>query len=251
MVVAVLVLGAATGCEDDEHFPPGEGGGPSGGGGSGQNDGGGGAADAGTSDASTVDGGAALAGELCDVTDVRSPLGCANVDLTGIEVRAVGSDATDLTNAQGDFTLSGEFETDQLLSVGRDEDSTRLSLVRVEDWDLVTLRIPRVDGDAWNELLGNIGTNEEPGTASIALFVVAQLDGLPVPGAQVSAISGTVIFYDDDSVTGWTPTGATGLFGAALILSVPAEDSAAVTVNDIDFVIPLQADHLTFARIRV
>jgi hypothetical protein len=250
VMVAVVVLGAAAGCQDDEHFPPGEGGGSGGGGGSTQNDAG--PADAGP-DASTGDGGATLAGELCDVSDdVRAPLACPNADLSDIEVRAVGSTATDETDADGDFTLPGSFDGDDLLAIGTVDGSTRLSLARVDNWDLGSLRVPRVDTADWNQLIATIGTNEPDGSASIALYVVAQLDGLPVVGAAVSTVSDTLVFYDAGAATEWDPLGGTGAFGAALILSVPADvDTVQVTVNDIDFPIPVRPDHLTWARVRV
>ncbi len=250
VMVVVLVLGAAAGCKDDEHFPPGEGGGPSGGGGSGQIDGG--PADAGP-DASTGDGGATLAGELCDVSDdVRAPLACPNVDLSDIEVRAVGSGATDDTDADGDFRLTGDVEDADLLSIGTVNGSTRLSLAPVADWDLASLRVPRVDTDDWNQLIATIGTSEPDGSASIALYVVNVENGLPAVDAAVSTVSDTLIFYDAGAATEWDPLGGTGVFGAALILSVPADvDTVQITVNDIDFPIPVRPDHLTWARVRV
>ncbi len=252
VVVAVMVLWAAAGCQDDEHFPPGEGGGPSGGGGSGQNDGGGGAADAGPADASTVDAGAQLAGELCDVVDVRDPLDCpTNVNLSGIEVRALGSAATDLTDADGNFTLSGKFDTDLRLSVGSKGDGTRLALVPVADWNLGGVRAPRVDQDLWNQLIAAIGTNEPDGSASIALYVLDVVDGQPVIGAVVSTVSDTLIFYDDGAATEWNPIGGTGELGAALILSVPPEGTAEVTVDGVPFEVPVEPDHLTWARVEV
>ncbi len=236
VVVVAMFLWAATGCEDDEHFPPGEGGGPSGGGGSGQNDAGGGGADAGTSDANTGDAGPTLAGELCDVTDVRDPLACPNVDLNGIEVRAVDTSATDETDAQGNFRLSGEFDSDLLLSVGSKDDSTRLALVPVADWSPGGLRVPRVDLDIWDDLLGNLSTNEPDGTASIALYVVAQLDGLPVVGAVVSTVSDTVIFYDDGSSHRVEPDRRDRrLRGRPHPVGAAPRAARQVTVNDIDF----------------
>jgi hypothetical protein len=254
VVVVALVLGAAAGCQDDEHFPPGEGGGPSGGGGSNQNDaGGGGSIDAGTGDAGTGDAGATLAGELCDVSDdVRAPLACPDVNLSDIEVRAVGSGANDETDADGDFTLSGDVEDADLLSIGTVDGDTRLSLAPVADWDLASLRVPRVDTADWNQLIATIGTNEPDGSASIALYVVNVENGLPAAGVAVSTVSDTVIFYDAGAADEWEPLGGTGLFGAALILSVPADvDSVQVTVNDVDFPIPVRPDHLTWARLRV
>jgi hypothetical protein len=251
-VVAVLVLWAAAGCGEDEHFPPGEGGGPSGGGGSTQSDAG--PPDAGP-DASSGDGGAALAGELCDVSDVREPLACSTgVDLFGIEVRAVGTEATDETNPAGEFRLPGDFPDDQLLSIGSQEDETRLALLSVSDWTLVEVRPPRVAQDVWDDLIALIGSNDPDDRAAIALYVInLESEGQPAIGATVSAVSGTVIFYDDDaSLTGWSPSGATGTAGAALILSVPAEEGTVeITVDGFPFEISVEPDHLTWARVRV
>lgn len=250
-MVAVLVLWAAAGCEDDEHFPPGEGGGPSGGGGSGQNDAGGGGADAGGADA-----GPTLTGELCDVgDDVRRPLVCpTGVDLSQIEVRAADPQANDLTDGNGDFSLSGTFDGSELLSVGREQDNTRLALVRVSDWDLGALRIPRVDQDDWDQLIQDaIGTNEQTGTASIALYVV-NLDGIPVPDivVDVSDAGGALVYYDGGSPDEWIMLGDTGPLGAALILQVPVADGEVVLMVGTDpFEIPVAEDHLTWARVEV
>ena len=252
VMVAVLVLGAAAGCQDDEHFPPGGGGGPSGGGGSSQIDGGVGT-DAGP-DAGSGDAGATLAGELCDVTDVREPLSCSTgVGLAGIEVRAVGTDATDETNDAGEFRLGGDFPDDQLLTIGSLEDATRLALVPVRDWSLAEVRPPRVADDVWDDLIGLLDSDDPDDRAAIALYVIsAESEGQPAIGATVSAVTGTVIFYDDASLVGWSPSGATGTAGAALILSVPADqDTVEVTVDGNLFEIAVEPDHLTWARVRV
>ena len=253
VVVVAMVLWAAAGCQDDEHFPPGEGGGAGGGGGSGQIDAG--TADAGTADAAGGDAGAQLAGELCDVVDLRRPEFCSDVNLSGIEVRLLDEDVTDQTNADGRFSLDVEPEPDLLLQVRSENETTRLAVVRVDMWDQGGLRVPHVDKDVWDQLIeGSIGTNEPTGTASIALYVVSDLDGLPVPDVvvEVADSGGALVYYDGGSPDEWIMLGDTGALGAALIVQVPVADSAVVVmVGTVPIDIPVEPDHLTWARVEV
>jgi hypothetical protein len=245
VVAAAVSLAAQAGCQDDSHYPPGGGGGPSGGGGSGQ-------VDAGPPDAGpdAGDGGQALTGQLCDLDDLRDPRSCSTgVNLSGIEVRAVGDDATDDTDSAGRFRLNGSFPNGQVLSF--DGDGTRLALVRRSEWGVGTIQVPRVAQVAWADLIEDIGAKEPDDSATIVLYVLSLQDGNPLVGATVMAVSGTVIFYDDNSATGWSPSGATGAFGVALILSVTDQGTTQVTIDGVPFEVPVEPNHVTFARVSV
>jgi hypothetical protein len=255
VMVVALVLGAAAGCQDDEHFPPGEGGGPSGGGGSNQNDaGGGGSIDGGTGDAGTGDAGATLAGELCDVIDLRRPEFCSDVNLSGIEVRVLGEDASDLTNADGRFSLDVEPEADVLLEISSTDETTRLGLTRFDMWSQGGLRVPRVERDVWIQLIeGSIGTTDPEDLAAIALYV-RDLDGIAVPNVAVDLPdgAGSLVYYDAGAADEWSLLGTTGDYGAALIVQVPVADGTVVVmVGKVPIDIPVAEGRLTWARVRV
>ncbi|HKE18462.1 MAG TPA: hypothetical protein VKB80_26470 [Kofleriaceae bacterium] len=249
--VLVLALPVVAGCEDADHNPPGEGGGAPGGGSSG----GGGAADAGTADGgSNSDGGSGLSGQLCNVVDLRRPLDCLPAGLSGITVRDLASNASATTSASGNFTLAVDVDSNLVLTVGVGQDATRDALVPIGMWGGLGLRAPRVAQSVWDDILTNdVGASETTGTATIAVYVV-DLDGLSVSGAEVSTVSDDPVFYDDDSMQGWSGVAAaTGPRGAALILSVPAATTAdlVVTANGMTFnaTVPVRADTLTWARV--
>jgi len=259
--IAMVALLAAAGCKDDEHYPPGEGGGSGGGGGSGRIDGGGGASDGGIdgggpSDAG--DGGTLLAGQLCNVVDMRVPLECPGGDLDPIDVVELGSGTEATTDRDGTFSMPIPFDNGLALAVGLEDGDTRDSLLRAGQWDGGMVRAPRVAEDDWQAFLAFIDGLEMPGTASIAVYV--RDDDGPVAGAVVAVAGSKAIpFYDTDTGQQWSAAaGATGPFGAALLLSIPAaasNDIADITVtvggDDFDLSVPIAADQLTWARITV
>jgi hypothetical protein len=259
MVVATLVLWAA-GCQEKEHYPPGEGGGPGAGGGSDSTDAGidaGSLPDGGGPDGGTpgLDGAVALGGRLCNVTDVRDPLDpidCADTaDLGGIEVVEVVSGQSDDTDAEGRFDVTFAFDDGRILAVGRDDLTTRDALVPVDGWRAATFLVPRIAQSTWDALMTELG-EEQVGTASIALFL--RDGGVPVQGADVlSDPDAPRTFYDDAAVLAlWSEAASqTGPFGAALLLDVPADvlSEVNITVGAASFDLPIQADHLTLARV--
>jgi hypothetical protein len=257
MVVATLVLWAA-GCQEKEHYPPGEGGGPGAGGGTDRSDGGIDAGDlpdgGGLPDGNPgLDGAVALGGRLCDVTDVRDPLDCADTDLAGIDVVEVVSGKSDDTDAEGRFEVTFAFDDGRILAVGRDDASTRNALVPVDGWRAATFLVPRIAQSTWDALMTELGV-EQVGTASIALFV--RDGGDPVEGAEVlSEPDAPRTFYDDAAVLAlWSEAaGQTGPLGAALLLDVPADvlSEVNITVGATSFDLPIQADHLTLARVEL
>jgi hypothetical protein len=247
VVVAAVLLLCGTGCEEDEHFPPGEGGGPGGGGG--------GQVDAGDEDAGDEDAGEdQLRGRLCDVADVREPIPADADDCSaraGIDVAVLDSNASDETDADGNFSLDVEFDSSLDLAIDDDEDETRRALVRVDNWDEGGLRVPRVAQEIWDDLILSLSIQDTDGTAALLLYVEDAGDGQPVVGAVVSAIGDAIIHYDDDEdAEGWSLGDGTGPSGAALLVQVPAEQEViTVTVNAEDFDIPVQPDRLTWAKV--
>jgi hypothetical protein len=257
-VVVVLFLWALAGCGEDDHYPPGEGGVPGGGGGGGAggSDAGGGN-DAGTADASLGDGGVQLTGTLCDVSDVRQPLACPSTPLSGIKVVDTATNRSATTASNGAFSLPIGFEESLVLAIGRGVDPTRDALVPATMWDGQGVRAPRVAQTVWDALMNDIGGNEGTGTATIAVYVVDDLEKLPVMGAEVITVASDAVFYDDESsLQGWSSTAAvTGPRGAALLLSVPVASTAdfTVTVGGVVYpvTVPVEADELTWARVKV
>ncbi len=254
-VAAATILLALAGCQDDQHFPPGEGSGPggSGGGGAGNRIDGGARIDSGATDGSTgFDAG--IAGELCDVVDVRNPVACTVRAPSGIEVSVVGSSASALTDAMGEFELVGS-EPGAILKIAGDQ--TRTARVPADMWQGGSVRAPRVTQARWDALIGDIDGTEPDGTASIALYIIRTGSGEPVAGASVAVAGVDQVFYDDASVVGWTPGGATGTSGAVLLLSVPAElGQVSVTGAvgggaDFEGSVPVEAGVLTWARIEI
>src|SRR6266545_247914 len=166
-VVGVWVVAwALAGCQDTEHFPPGEGGGTGGGGGATRIDAAArpdAAVDAGELD---TDGG--LTGRLCSSADLRDPLAsCQSGDLSGIRVAVLGSDETRVTDSAGNFALPVGFEEGLFLAIGGQDDDTRDSLVPAEMWDGSGVNAPRVSDGAWEILIGGLNATEQPDTATI------------------------------------------------------------------------------------
>lgn len=233
----------ALGCTDTER-PPGGGGG---GGGGGSN---GGGVDASISDG---DAGSDLAGTVCGVLDVRDPLQCPTVDMSGIDLE-IGS-IQSITDEDGEFTFNLSPEDDYLVTIGQTDLTTRLALVDTGTWTDAAegLVVPAVSQDEWDDLTVAIGGLEPDGTASVVLYI--EDDNGPVPGAEVVAPAGTgqAPYYDNGAADNWDQVGLTGSFGAAIVLDVPAVASPVtfgilVDTESFEVAVPVAPDTLTFAR---
>jgi hypothetical protein len=253
MAVVVLVC-ALVGCGEDGHYPPGPGGGPGGGGGTDRID-----ADvrpdAEPSDAAIlIDAAAGFAGRLCDLVDLRQPLDCSGANLSGIDVVDPDSRASDLTDADGNFRLDVQLRADLALAVGVVDDDTRDAVVAAGMWDGGRVDAPRISQTSWDDLLVAIGAAEELGTASIVLYV-RDRDGDPVAGAEVTPPAGAADpYYDTVAAEQWAQGEATGAFGAAILLSVPADGAAQLSVDlgagaPRSVTVPVQAGMLSWARL--
>ena len=226
---------------------------PSGGGGGGGTGGGGGPIDA----SPPPDGGGRLSGTLCASLDLRDPLDCADINLTGVPVEPFAGGAGDTADADGDFALDLPADQSVLLRVGGGDDAIRDSVAATGEWPREDgLVIPIVRQDDWDDLLAILGAVEPDGTASLLLYILD--DGGPVTGAEVLPPEGTQQppFYDDGGATSWDQQGLTGAFGAALVVSVPALAPTAelsVIVDGTPFFgsVQVRPDHLTFARVRL
>jgi hypothetical protein len=242
----VIALLFAAGCPaEDTPPPPPSGGGGGGGGGSGGGD----EEDAGPGG----DAGTELSGRLCAAVDLRVPLACPAVDLSGIEV-AAGS-ASDTTGSAGTFTLAVDPSSDLVVSVSGGDVPVRSAVFSTDAWSGDDgLRAPTSDQIAWDDLVALIGGVEPDGTASIALYVEDQ-NG-PIAGAEILPPdgSGDAPYYDDGAADEWVQGGLTSIYGAALLFAVPAlggdaELTVAVDATSYPVTVPIEADSLTFARV--
>lgn len=253
-MAVVLLVCALVGCGEEEHYPPGQGGGPGGGGNTERID-----ADvrpdAEPSDAATsIDAASSFAGRLCDLVDLRQPLDCSGANLSGIDVLDPDSRASDLTDSDGNFRLDVELRADLALAVGLDDADTRDAIVAAGMWDGGRVDAPRISQSSWDDLLVAIGATEQLGTASIVLYV-RDGDGDAVAGAEVTPPAGAADpYYDTIAADQWAQGEATGAFGAAILLSVPAGGAAQLSVDlgsgaPLSLTVPVAAGMLSWARL--
>ena len=243
---ALLALFLAAGCPADDAPPPPPGGGGGGGGGGGS---GGGEEDAGV----YGDAGGRLTGRLCAAIDLRVPLACPSADLSGIAV-AAGS-ASSLTGDAGTFALDLDPDAVVLLSVSDGDTPVRPAIFSTGAWSGEDgLRAPTATLAAWDDLVATIGAIEPDGTASIALYVEDQAG--PIAGAEILPPdgSGDAPYYDDGAADAWSQGGLTSVYGAALLVAVPALGSTAQLTVVVDattytVTVPVDEDRLTFARV--
>jgi hypothetical protein len=254
-VAAAMILMALAGCQDDEHFPPGEGTGPGGGGGgTGDRIDSGSRIDGGAPDGSIdLDGG--ISGELCEVVDLRSPLACLDPAPSGIEVAVVGSEDRDQTDAAGQFNLDTTFDPNLRLAIGDDDEITRKALVPARMWDGGSVRVPHVTQARWDSLMMALGGIEPDGTASIAVYLVRSGTETPVAGATVEVEGADPAYYDEGTANDWSIGGETSLFGAAIVRGVSAPGEVVITVSvglqSVPETVPVEAGLLTWARIEI
>lgn len=246
--LAIAVAAGLSACvaeEDHGPFRPGGGGGT--GGGSSQ----GGDARPIDAPADDGDGGSALTGRICVVTDLRAPDACPVVaSRAGVTVSLVGSSATTTSASDGGFTLPVSASA-VVLDAAAGSPTFERSIVPATVGGVVDT--PVVTQAAYAAVLGSLGTVVPDGGGAVVAYVV---DGAsPATGVAFATIAGSSLapFYDNGSATAWTQSGGTGAAGVALLVDVPAGsvqlDGTAPDARVARATVPVVADAITFVEI--
>ncbi|MEZ4404854.1 MAG: hypothetical protein R3B06_33010 [Kofleriaceae bacterium] len=244
--VAMLLTAAACGAGDDSWVvrPPGGGGG-----------GVGGRVDAAPPDADRGDAGAGLTGQVCVVSEFRTPDACPDVAAArGVTVRRLGDATGAISDGAGGFTLD---LTDAVvvLEVGAGAPTLIPALVPVRN-DGTRVAAPVATEAAWLELVAATGTVHASGTGAVVVYI-DDADGTRAEAAELDppAAAATGAFYDRASGA-WVPAGGTGPAGVAVLVELPP-GSYTLTgrdVTDRPFTlagVPVAADAITFTRVRL
>jgi hypothetical protein len=245
--VLILALGALAGAcageEDHGPFHPGGGGG--GGGGTG--------GDARQTDAAVLgDGGALLAGQVCVVTDLRSPRACPAVtEREGVDVTVRGTTTTTTSAANGGFSLP---VTEAAVTLVLADASTPL----VRSYVPVPVTGAAVDAPvatrvAFDAAIASLGTVVPDSGGTVVAYV--RDVSAPATGVAFSTIAGSSLapFYDNGGATAWVQGGGTGPAGVALFVDVPPGtvtlDGLAADTRVARATVPVAADTITFVYV--
>ncbi len=243
--LAIAVAAGLTACAaEEDHGPFRPGGGGNGGGSS---PGG----DARPIDAPPGDGGGALTGRVCVVTDLRAPDACPVVaSQAGVTVSLLGSTASTASGADGRFTLPVSSAT-VVLDAAAGSPTFERAIVPATVGGVVDT--PVVTRAAYAAVLGSLGTVVPDGGGAVVAYVVD--DASPATGVAFATIAGSSLapFYDNGGATAWTQSGGTGAAGVALLVDVPAGsvqlDGTAPDARVARVTVPVVADAITFVEI--
>jgi hypothetical protein len=248
LAVAIASLGACAGDGDEGPFRPG-----GGGGGGGSHGGDGGVIDAATGDgAGDGDGGSALNGRICVVSDLRVPDACPSVAAqSGVPVLVRGTTTSTVSGSDGKFTLAVSSS-----SVVLDVATGTAGLERAYVPAVVggEVKTPVVTTAAFDAAINSLTTAVPDGNGTVVAYVV-DTNG-PAVGVTFSTIAGSshAPWYDAGSNTSWQQGTGTGDRGVALFVDVPAgtvsidgtaADSRVAQLSGI----PVAVDTVTFVRV--
>lgn len=246
LTAAVVVLVAGGGCVDDDRSglpvrPPGSGGPGSGQGG-----------DARLLDAPSGDGGVALNGLICVVTDLRSPDVCPAVPARGgVSVTVTGTSDGTTSDAEGRFTLpvSGAVA---VLDVAGDSATLERSTIPV-GVNGALVHAPVIGVGDWADVLASLDQAVPDGGGAIVVYVSD--GGAAATGVSFATVAGSSIapYYDGGGPLTWVQGGGTGAAGVALFVDVPAGtvtlDGVAPDLRVVSpATVPVVADAVTFVR---
>ncbi len=251
-VLTIALLAAA--CAPDDGRPVGPGGGGGGGGG------GTGTTDGGAQGDGTT--GGAIEGRLCWVNDMRNPGLCPQVPgLNGLEIEIENIDTGDKTTTydNGLFSLPPSSGNIARLRIAFNDQAFTNALIPIglSDGSASGVNLPLVPVSVWQDLLFFVGVNEPGGTASLASYFVRGANGVPAVSVQPPSGTSGVPFYDGDlGPNDWSVGGATGNFGASIMVGVPAGSptvsmvATPVQSQNVSITgIPVEANVLTFITV--
>jgi hypothetical protein len=191
---------------------------------------------------------------ICVVTDVRVSTQCGPAQ-AGVTVRELGTANQTATRANGSFTLPVTGTGVVVVEIGVGTGALIPSLVPVT-LGQVPATLPVASGSQYRALLNRLGPTPSEGAGDVIVYYFDRAN-LALPGVVVEAASGALNapFYDVDGAALFDETGATGTFGAALILTIPAgatqvtaraESGTDLSLNSV----PVADGHLTFTTAR-
>ncbi|RMH37023.1 MAG: hypothetical protein D6689_21590 [Deltaproteobacteria bacterium] len=251
-IAAIAVaLAASAACADEAGtHPPGGGGG----GGTGGRIDAGADAGAGEPDAAHA---AAIAGRLCEATDLRAPTACpAGADFSGTVVANATTGDAATAAADGRFELpAAPGLRAATLRLAPGDAVYRASLAPIvlrDDGTAGPLDLPVVPEEDWAALTRTIAAPNALGLAAIVVYAVD--GGAPLSGVTVAAGAGEgEVYYDDGGPLSWDQDAAgTGEAGVILIAGLSPSDpdrdlSLTDGVRSVTLpAVPIEADAITF-----
>jgi hypothetical protein len=200
------------------------------------------------------DGGGAtsVTSRVCILTDIRVPTACPRV-AANVDVREQGTGNQTTTRNDGTFALPVSGTGVVVVEIGVGTGSLVPSLVPVT-LGAVPATLPIASGTEYRGLVNRLGAAPSEGAGDVVVYYLGA-SNLALPGVAAAA-AGAINppYYDIAGSAQFDDVGATGAFGAALLVTLPegTNQIAATAEDDSDLSLnaPVAEGHLTFATAR-